>query len=60
MPYLSDADDYLQSVASICLLFTMMMMFALKTDPIDDPEYNRESMGIVLTFLNVIVVTLVS
>ena len=58
LPYESDADDVLQSVASICLLFTMMMMFALKTDIPENPEYNRESMGIVLTLLNVIVLAL--
>jgi hypothetical protein len=55
LPYHSDADDLLQSVASISLLFTLMIVFAIKTDVPNNREYNLESMGLLLTFLNTIV-----
>ena len=58
LPYVSDADDLLQSVASICLLFTLMMAFALKTDSLKDPEYDRASMGVLLTIVNVMVLVM--
>jgi len=57
VPYHSDADDLLQSIASICLLFTLMIVFALKTDDPDKPQYDKNVMGILLTILSIAVFT---
>jgi hypothetical protein len=57
VPYHSDADDLLQSISSICLLFTLMIVFALKTDDPDKPQYDKNVMGILLTILSIAVFT---